>query len=110
MNFSYSKPTGPNFVLLYLRLMIFITARKRRLGQGKIFRSVCQEFCPQGGAWSEGGVCSQGVPGLGGPAPRGVSALVGARWRPSSDGYCFGRTVRILLECILVLLYVYLNL
>ena len=24
------------------------TARKRSLGQGNIFRSVCQEFCPQG--------------------------------------------------------------
>ena len=28
----------------------FITARKRSLGQGNIFRSVCQEFCPQGEA------------------------------------------------------------
>ena len=26
-----------------------ITARKRSLGQGDIFSSVCQEFCPQGG-------------------------------------------------------------
>ena len=26
-----------------------ITARKRSLGQGNSFRSVCQEFCPQGG-------------------------------------------------------------
>ena len=26
-----------------------VTARKRSLGQGNIFRSVCQEFCPQGG-------------------------------------------------------------
>ena len=25
------------------------TARKRSLGQGNIFKSVCQEFCPQGG-------------------------------------------------------------
>ena len=25
------------------------TARKRSLGQGNIFSSVCQEFCPQGG-------------------------------------------------------------
>ena len=30
----------------------FITARKRSLGQGNIFRSMCQEFCPRGG-----GVC-----------------------------------------------------
>ena len=27
----------------------FITARKRSLGQGNIFSSVCQEFCPRGG-------------------------------------------------------------
>ena len=26
-----------------------ITARKQSLGQGNIFSSVCQEFCPQGG-------------------------------------------------------------
>ena len=29
-----------------------VTARKRSLGQGNIFRSVCQEFCPQGGSAS----------------------------------------------------------
>ena len=26
-----------------------VTTRKRSLGQGNIFRSMCQEFCPQGG-------------------------------------------------------------
>ena len=36
-----------------------ITARKRSLGQGNIFRSVCQEFCPQGGG---GGSASPGTP------------------------------------------------
>ena len=30
------------------------TARKRSLGEGNIFRSVCQEFCPQ---WGGGEVC-----------------------------------------------------
>ena len=38
---------------------VFITARKRSLGQGNIFRSVCQEFCSQG--WvcvvAGGGAC-----------------------------------------------------
>ena len=51
----------------------FFTARKRSLGQGNIFRSVCQEFCPQGGmhdcgghawlgehAWLWGGMCGCG--------------------------------------------------
>ena len=28
---------------------LVVTARKRSLGQGNIFRSVCQEFCPRGG-------------------------------------------------------------
>ena len=72
-----------------------VTARKRSLGQGSIFRSVCQEFCSQGGClvpggWGGvpgprgvpgpggclvlGGAWSRGVPGLGGsqgPQPRG---------------------------------------
>ena len=50
---------------------LLITARKRSLGQGNIFTSVCQEFCSQGGSghggvpvsggvWSWGGACSQG--------------------------------------------------
>ena len=30
-------------------MVTLTTARKRSLGQGNIFRSVCQEFCPQGG-------------------------------------------------------------
>ena len=37
-------------------LLALFTARKRSLGQGNIFRSVCQEFCPGGG----GGVWSRG--------------------------------------------------
>ena len=45
-----------------------ITARKRSLGQGNIFTSVCQEFCSQGGCLVPGGV-----------------------WRPPlRDGYCCG--------------------
>ena len=33
-------------------LCIIITARKRSLGQGNIFSSMCQEFCTQGGSAS----------------------------------------------------------
>ena len=47
---------------LFYSLERIFTLRKRSLGQGNIFRSVCQEFCPQGrclvlgvGAWSLGG-------------------------------------------------------
>ena len=33
-------------------MSLIITARKRSLGQGNIFRSMCQEFCSQGGSAS----------------------------------------------------------
>ena len=51
-----------------MTLVAIFTARKRSLGQGNIFTSVCQEFCSQEGvAWSQGGACSGGwlVPGRG---------------------------------------------
>ena len=89
----------------------FITVRKRRLGQGNIFTSVCQEFsplggvpgprgCGPGGAWSGvcvwswvgvvlGGVWSQGrVPGHGGSGGAwswGVWSQGGACWRSAQD-------------------------
>ena len=85
-----------NFYLESKELQHIITARKRSLGQGNIFTSVCQEFCSQGsggflvpgGAWSGGSV--------GGSAPGGV---------PGGDpppGRLLLQVVRILLECILV--------
>ena len=39
---------------------VFVTVRKRSLGQGNIFKSVCQEFYSQGGC-----ACSRGVPAPG---------------------------------------------
>ena len=66
---------------------MIITTRKQSLGQGNIFRSVCQDFCPQGGYLVQGGCGPRGlvlgVPGLGkvvvvlggvvlGGGPRGV--------------------------------------
>ena len=87
---------------IFGRTQVFITARKWSLGQGNIFRSMCQEFCSQGGAWSRGvsgprrgGRCLHsgggGVPGPGGylvpgvPGPRGCLlqgglVLVGNAW------------------------------
>ena len=86
------------------------TAHKRSLGQGNIFRSVCQEFCRQEGVPAPGGGCLVwGVPGLGGMVWGGVCSggclvwgdllwgasglgglvrgcLVETRW----DGYCCG--------------------
>ena len=35
-------------VLIPVKDVIIITTRKRSLGQGNIFRSMCQDFCPQG--------------------------------------------------------------
>ena len=94
------------------------TARKRSLGQGNIFRSVCQEFC-RGGIWSRGVsgprrcLVGGGLPGPGGclvwgvPGPRGEGCLVpggclvlgGVETPP---GRLLLRAVRILLEFILV--------
>ena len=61
-----------------------VTARKQSLGQGNIFISVCQEFCP----WGRGGL----VPG--GSAPGGLVE--------TPPGRLLLLAVRILLECILV--------
>ena len=88
------------------RPLSFFTARKRSLGQGNIFISVCQEFCPRGGGggWVRGvhgpGGCM--VPGVcmvpGGPWSRGglvlgVHGPVGVPGGPPPDGYCCGRYV-----------------
>ena len=76
-----------------------------KLGQGNIFRSVCQEFCPQGGAW-QGGMRGRG--GIhrgrawcmhGGCMAGGMAG--GCAWQILRDTVN-ERTVRILLECILV--------
>ena len=60
-------------ISILLKGNAMFTARKRSLGQGNIFRSVCQEFCPQwgggsglGGCLVPGGCLVWGVPGPGG--------------------------------------------
>ena len=69
----------------------FITARKRSLGQGNIFAPVCHSVHRGGGL----------VPGgPGGVWSGGVWSRRGAWWRP--PGRLLLRSVRILLECILV--------
>ena len=103
-----------------------ITARKRSLGQGNIFRSVCQELCSRGGGgggWYPSMPCRS-------PCPHPRGELRGLSWgvsRPTPGGLSPGpypggggiptcteadsppprrrlllRAVRILLECILV--------
>ena len=68
------------------RTKIFlITARKRSLGKGNIFIGACQEFCPQGGAWSWG-VCSQGGGCV--SAPEGCLLPGGVPW--SRGDVCSG--------------------
>ena len=104
------------------------TARKRSLGQGNIFRSVCQEFCPQGGmhgkgghAWwgaCVGGMCGREACVVGGCAWWGVCMAGGHAWQGGMHhrGCVVGghawqipqdtvneRVVRTLLECIPVI-------
>ena len=69
---------------LHIFANVHLTARKRSLGQGNIFRSMCPSFCPEG----VGGMCSRGVCVAGGVFMQERQPLK--------------RAVRILLECILV--------
>ena len=72
--------------------IFFFTARKRSLGQGNIFRSVCQEFCPQGGGCLLLGCVSapsEGCMVQGGSAPGGCLLLGGCLvWGGSAPGGC----------------------
>ena len=87
-----------------------VTARKRSLGQGNIFRSVCQEFCPQGEVclsacwdttpWTRHSPWTRHPPWDQAPPP--------PRIRHPPEQSMLGDTVnewavRTLLECILVL-------
>ena len=61
---------------IFLEMDIF-TTRKRSLGQGNIFRSVCQEFCPQGrvclsACWD---IPPEQKPPLGAETPPGAEPL-----------------------------------
>ena len=73
---------------------MIITARKLSLGQGNIFTSVCHSVHR---GWYPSMHCS------GGCAIPACLAAGGAWWRPP-PGRLLLRAVRILLECILVLL------
>ena len=70
-----------------------------KLGQGNIFRSVCQEFCPLGGEGVCLSACWDTPPSLGADPP-GADPPPGSRLQHTVNE----RAVRILLECILVLL------
>ena len=106
-----------SYSFCYMVCVYFVTARKRCLGQGNIFRSVCQEFCPQ-----EGSTWAGTPPGPGRYTPQTRYTPLGPGTSPSPwdqagtpqdqvppEQCMLGdtgnkRAVRILLECILVLL------
>ena len=58
-------------------IWLIITARKRSLGQGNIFTSVCQEFCSQGGCLLPGDLVWRCVPPPGGVPHLGGCLLLG---------------------------------
>ena len=80
-----------------------------KLGQGNIFRSVCQEFCPQKGAYVAWGHAWQGgCAWQGGMHGRRVCVAGGCAWQGGRAWQILRdtvneRAVRILLECILVI-------
>ena len=86
--------------------VFFLLQSATKLGQGNIFRSVCQEFCRGGHAW-QGACVAGGMHGRG----RAWWACVAWGWvhvwqarTPPADTTRYGQWagVRILLECILV--------
>ena len=52
-----------------------------KLGQGNIFRSVCQEFCPQGPCACQRGVCGRGMHGRG-------ACIAGCVWWGACQNFC----------------------
>ena len=64
------------------------TARKRSLGQGNIFRRLCQEFCPQG-AWFRVCVCGCRV-GRHAWLPGGMCGCRGCVWLQWGVHGCLG--------------------
>ena len=75
--------------LVDLQHVFIITARKRSLGQGNIFTNVCSSVQGEGVCIQEGGLHRGGWAD---PPPNQIL------WDTAND-----RVVRILLECILVL-------
>ena len=49
MKVTFKRGTCCSRKYRLITTQLLFTARKRSLGQGNIFTSVCQEFCPQGG-------------------------------------------------------------
>ena len=100
--FYKSKKLTTHLILISMCFLFsrLITTRKRGLGQGNIFTSVCYSFCPQKGGGSasrgsaSGGVCIWGGLHLGGWIDPLLHWIL---WDTANE-----RAVRIILECILV--------
>ena len=78
-----SPPVSTQFrhcILQYVLLDFIFTTRKRSLGQGNIFSSMCQEFCSQG--WSAS--VHAGIPYPSDQAPPGSRHPHGSRHPPRS--------------------------
>ena len=108
-------------VIGYSSMMSCFNRPQTKLGQGNIFRSVCQEFCLQGGilACIAGGIpaCLAGIQGVSpgpqpggiwpggspGPHPGGGCGCVSQHaLRQTPRGWLLLLAVCILLECIFV--------
>ena len=67
-----------------------------KLGQGNIFRSMCQEFCPQGGGGGGGGARCRGVVSqqslqVSRPTPRGKLRGLAGGWGGSPGPHPGGK-------------------
>ena len=80
----------------------FLVPPATKLGQGNIFSSVCQEFCPQGGAYLGRYPPRQVHPWAGTPLGRYISPWGQVPPWTGTPPMVNEQTVRILLECILV--------
>ena len=92
----------PTIIIINNIIIIVITAIKRSLGQGNVFRSICQSFCQQGGlslgiclqlGSTSREVCLQAVLRPGGSA---------SRWVGQTPPQSKRQAVHIILECFLV--------
>ena len=86
-DFKFERTENHNFTITPIRASMWnsftpliFTACKRSLGQGNIFSSICQGFCPQGGGCLvPGGLVQGGAWSLRGwkPAPEMATAAGG---------------------------------
>ena len=75
------------FILILRDIFVVLLPPATKLGQGNIFRSVCQEFCPREGAcMAGGGMC--GREGMHGRGECVVGWCIRGRWVCVAGGAC----------------------